>query len=66
MLTASYPSSETEWTALAKDHDVPSPATIDVFALGLYDPNDEWEEKPFIQNSDPKEHNRVRITVPSD
>jgi len=66
MLTASYPSSETEWTALAKDHDAPSPATIDVYALGLYDPNDEWEVKTFTENSDPKEHNRVRKTVPSD
>ena len=43
MLTASYPLSPTEWFVAGKDHEQASPATITAFALGLNDPNNEWD-----------------------
>src|SRR5262245_23221679 len=42
LLTASYPKDLQTWYAKGKDHETPSPATITVYALGLYDPNNEW------------------------
>ncbi|MCK5800590.1 MAG: hypothetical protein KAI47_25550 [Deltaproteobacteria bacterium] len=35
MLTASYPSSATTWTASAKDHGVSSPARVTAYAIGI-------------------------------
>jgi hypothetical protein len=43
LLTASYPETATRWVARSKDHTVISLATITVCAIGLYDPNDEWD-----------------------
>ena len=35
LLTASYPSSLTSWTARSKDHEVSDPASLTVFAIGI-------------------------------
>jgi hypothetical protein len=43
LLTASYPETSRTWVATGKDHGPASPAHIAAFAVGLYDPNDEWE-----------------------
>jgi hypothetical protein len=39
-LIASYPSSDNTWMAQSKSHLKPSPATITVYAVGIYDPAD--------------------------
>ena len=43
LLTASYPSSATSWTAAGKSAVESSPATITAYAVAIYDPNDDWE-----------------------
>lgn len=43
LLTASYPESATRWTASAKDHSTSSPASITVWAIGLWDPDEQWD-----------------------
>lgn len=43
ILTASFPTSATEWTASSKDHGQPNPATVSAYAIALKDPNDDWE-----------------------
>jgi hypothetical protein len=43
LLTASYPSSATSWTAAGKSAVESSPATITAYAVAIHDPNDDWE-----------------------
>ena len=43
LLTASYPVGETKWIAKSKDHLKSSHGTVTAVAMGLHDPNDEWE-----------------------
>jgi hypothetical protein len=47
MLTASFPESDNTWLATGKAHLEPDPASISVFALAVYDPEDVWEVKIF-------------------
>ena len=49
MLTASFPSSDNTWTAFGKDHKAgyADAATITVYAVAIYDPDDIWEVKVF-------------------
>jgi hypothetical protein len=63
LLTASYPSGN-NWVAAGKDHQVASPSYITVFALGLYDPHDEWEVVVANQTSDPAQHPQAVATLP--
>ena len=63
LLTASYPSGNT-WLAAGKDHQVASPSYITVYALGLYDPHDEWEVVVANQTSDPAQHPQAVATLP--
>lgn len=43
LLVASYPQTSTTWFAKSKDHSVSCPGTVTAFAVGIYDPNDEWD-----------------------
>ena len=43
LLTQSYPSSPTSWTAVAKDHLSADPATITAYVVGINDPTDDWD-----------------------
>jgi hypothetical protein len=43
LLTASYPQDLQHWYARSKDQGVSDPTTITVYALALYDPNNEWD-----------------------
>jgi hypothetical protein len=66
LLTASYPASPQTWTAKGKAHQEHSPATIDVFALGLHDPNDEWDVVIVpIDSGEPSNLLEAVATVPS-
>ena len=64
MLTASYPASPQTWTAMGKDHEGNSPATIDGFALGLHDPKDEWDVVIVPVDSPPANHPEAVASVP--
>lgn len=44
-LTASFPDGNNVWRARAKHHEAEDPATITVYAVALYDPDDIWEVK---------------------
>jgi vibriolysin len=63
MLTASYPSGD-RWIAAGKDHQLASPAYITAYALGLIDPDDEWEVLVAQQTSDPAQHPQAVATLP--
>ena len=57
LLTASFPStSNNTWTAFGKDHGAGyrDPATITVYAIAIYDPDNIWEVKVFVQLLPPK------------
>jgi MAC/Perforin domain len=54
LLTASYPESDNTWRASGKDHNHSDPASISVFALAVYDPDDIWEVKIFPSRPSPK------------
>ncbi len=56
LLTALYPSDHNSCIADAKDHDVASPATIDAWAIALYDPDNRWDVKIFRSTSGPAPH----------
>ena len=67
MLTASYPSSDnTAWTAYGKDHEAGygDPATITVYAVAIYDPDDIWEVKVFRAGPTPKSKGWISQDAP--
>lgn len=64
LLTASYPSDAMTWTARAKDHRWDSPGTLEVWAIGLYDPNNEWEVGIFQASSAATAHPEVQVQLP--
>jgi hypothetical protein len=43
LLTQNYPSSSTTWTAVAKDHLSPDPASVTTFAIGINDAAGDWD-----------------------
>jgi hypothetical protein len=63
LLTASYPDGSRKWVAKAKDHIHPSSATIEVWAVALRDPQDQWEVEIFRKDSTPTQHPDVQVTV---
>jgi hypothetical protein len=56
LLTACYPKDTQTWVAKAKDHLANSPATIDVWAIAIHDPNDLWEIDIFSSASPSSNH----------
>jgi hypothetical protein len=55
-LTASFPQNAQTWVARAKYHETEpsfSLAYIDVWAIAIYDPDDEWEVRIFSETSSP-------------
>lgn len=65
LLTASFPKNAQTWIARAKDHKRPSPANIDVWAIAIHDPSDEWEVDIFSTTSSPASHPSATATVNS-
>jgi hypothetical protein len=64
LLTASFPDPDgLTWVARSKDHVYPSPASIQAFAIGLYDPNNQWDVRIFPQPSASAQHPEVDATV---
>ena len=64
LLTASYPKGN-QWIAAGKDHQDPSPSYITVYALGLYDPDDDWDVIVAQQTSDPAQHPQAVAPLPA-
>jgi vibriolysin len=64
MLTASYPSGN-QWIGAGKDHQDASPSYITAYALGLYDPDDDWEVIVVQQTSDPAQHPQATVMLPA-
>jgi hypothetical protein len=68
LLTASaplntMPRDDITWMGRGKDHHDVSPATISVFALGIYDNLNIWEVKQFEANSSPGPHPSAEVTL---
>jgi len=64
MLTASYPAGSSTWVARSKDHEEPSPARLEAWAVALYDPNDEWDVRIVSATSSPASHPVASVTLP--
>jgi hypothetical protein len=64
LLTALYPSDRNSCVADAKDHDIVSPATIDIWAIALHDPDERWEIQVFRENSALANHPQQAVSVP--
>ncbi len=56
LLTACYPTSFDTWHAAAKDDEVSSPADIDIWAIAIHDPRDEFEVVIDHVESIPQDH----------
>ena len=65
LLTASYPSDARTWSVAGKDHEVSDPASISVYALALYDPNNEWDVVIRSETSNPEPHPTVSAILPA-
>jgi hypothetical protein len=63
LLTASYPKGLQTWSVAGKDHEAPSPASLTLFALALYDPNNEWDVTIEQETSDPASHPQAAATL---
>ena len=66
LLTQTQPGTvgENSWMAAAKDHMVADLATLTVYAIGLRDPNDDWEVGIFSQTSALAAHPTVTASLP--
>lgn len=66
LLTALYPNGAAQsCIARSKDHILSSPASISAWAIGLYDPQNEWEVTIFSQSTGATAHPRGSVTVPT-
>lgn len=65
LLTASYPSGPNAWTAKAKDHIDPCSASVEAWAIAIYDPADEWDVIISSTDSSVAAHPQALCTVPS-
>jgi hypothetical protein len=63
LLTGSYPAATDRWRATGKDHEISSPASIDVWAIAIIDPDDEWETVVETADSDRRSHPERSISV---
>ena len=68
LLTASAPLNtsprdELTWMGRGKDHHDASPATISVFAMGIYDNLNIWEVKQFEATGSPGSHPSAEVTL---
>ncbi|WP_437320944.1 hypothetical protein [Sorangium sp. So ce385] len=65
VLWASYPASPTRWSVAGKDHIERSPSRITAYAIGLYDPMDEWETIIASNAGERALHPSARVEIPS-
>jgi hypothetical protein len=63
LLTALFPTDHNTCVAKAKDHKEADPASLDVWAIALYDPNNDWEVRIFSSNSAVEAHPHVTVAV---
>jgi hypothetical protein len=65
LLTASYPESLRVWVAESKDHRDSDPASIDVWAIAVWDPEDQWDVRIFPHTSEKTSHPSATVLVDS-
>jgi hypothetical protein len=65
LLTASYPKAFNIWVASSKDHSIPSPATIEVWAIAIEDPKDDFEVVIDSSDSPRMPHPEVLVNARS-
>lgn len=63
LLTASYPLGLNKWLIRGKDHEKSDPVTCDVWAIGIYDPDDEFEVEINWADSDLRNHPQRAVSV---
>lgn len=64
LLTKSYPTAAGRgWIAQSKDHIRSDPGRITVYAIAMYDPNDEWEVRVFSKFSARVAHPSETVSV---
>ena len=63
LMKASYPSSATSWTATFKDHLAGYSGGIVGYAVGLYDPNNEWDVVITTASSNMSPSPSIKATV---
>lgn len=63
MLTAIFPTDHNTCVAAAKDHNLPDPASLEIWAMGLYDPADAWQVQIFSASSSVAAHPTAQISV---
>lgn len=63
LLTASFPEKDNTWRALAKDHAIADSATMTVYAIALYDPDDLWEVKITRNTGAAEGHPHAEVNV---
>jgi hypothetical protein len=64
LLTASFPRDARTWVAKAKDHVASSPANIDVWAIAIYDPQNNYKVEIFPSESAKINHPCAVAAVP--
>ena len=63
LLTASFPKDVQTWVARAKNHGVSDIAAIDIWAIAIFDPRDDWEVKIFSNISSSAGHPSTTAVV---
>jgi hypothetical protein len=64
MLTASYPTSVQGWAAQSKDQGQADPGTITVYAVAIYDPDDQYDVQIFKVTSAIANHPTANSALP--
>jgi hypothetical protein len=64
LLTASYPEGTSAWVARSKDHQLPSPAQIEAWAVALYDPTNDWDVQIVSVTSSRVAHPTASVSLP--
>ena len=65
LMTETYPENETSWTATLSQHDSSTTGNIAVYAVGLYDPSDDWDVVITDDESTSGSSSSVTASVPS-
>ena len=64
LMVESYPVDETTWITTHSDHVVDTLGESAAYAIGLYDPNDEWDVSIFSAESTSSASPSVSVSVP--
>jgi vibriolysin len=63
LLISSYPETINTWVAMSKDHQTSSPATITVYAIAIYDPDDMWDVRIWTSTGRRAQHPIAQVSI---